>query len=147
MPMAASLPLDAARALIAAVRTVLLADSTLSSLLEGQKIVSMAPSSHPTPYISIADRSADWSTATEDGQEIQLDLNIWHQPDSQTPEAGRARAIMALCRQILHTATPSLAAPFHCVQIRVENEIGPYRDPDGSTLHGVVSIRALVDHA
>jgi hypothetical protein len=128
------------------VRAALLANSTLSGQLVGQKVVSMAPSSHSTPYISIAHRSNDWSTATEDGQEVLLDINVWHQPDSQTPEAGTARAIMALCRQILHTADLTLAEPFHCVLIRVINEIGPYRDPDGRTLHGVVSIRALVEH-
>jgi len=144
--MAASQPLDAGSSLIAAVRSALLANSALAGLLKGQKIVSMAPSSHPTPYISIAHRSNDWSTATEDGQEVLLDLNVWHQPESQTPEPGTVRAIMAFCRQTLHTANLSLAAPFHCVLIRVTNEIGPFRDPDGATLHGVVSVRALVDH-
>jgi hypothetical protein len=145
--MAASQPLDAGSSLIAAVRSALLANSTLAGLLKGQKIVSLAPSSHPTPYIKIADRSYDWSTADTDGQEVLLDLNVYHQPDSQTPEAGTARTIMALCRQTLHTADLSLAAPFHCVLIRVTNEIGPFRDPDGATLHGVVSLRALVDHS
>jgi hypothetical protein len=144
--MAASLPLDASRALMAAVRAALLADSQLSGLLAGHKVLNQAPSSHATPYISIADRSSDWSTATEDGQAIAFDLNVWHQPDSLTPETGVIRTIMALCRQVLHTASLSMEAPFHCVQIRVENEIGPFRDPDGATLHGVVSLRALVDH-
>jgi hypothetical protein len=115
-------------------------------MLAGNKVLMLAPSSHPTPYISIAIRSNDWSTATEDGQEVLLDLNIWHQPGSQTPEASTARTIMALCRQTLHTADLSLATPFKCTLIRVTNEIGPYRDPDGATLHGVVSVRALVDH-
>jgi hypothetical protein len=118
----------------------------LSGMLAGGKIVTLAPPKHATPYISIAHRSNDWSTATEDGQEVLLDLNVWHQPDSQTPEAGTARAIMSLCRQTLHTVDLTLATPFHCVLIRVTNEIGPFRDPDGATLHGVVSLRALVDH-
>ncbi|WP_159728383.1 DUF3168 domain-containing protein [Methylosinus sp. Ce-a6] len=144
--MAASLPLDAAASLIAAVRSALLANSTLAGMLAGSKVVTLAPSGHQTPYISIAIRSNDWSTATEDGQEVLLDLNVWHQPDSQTPEGGAARAIMALCRQTLHTASLTLASPFKCTLIRVTNEIGPYRDPDGRTVHGLVSVRALVDH-
>lgn len=144
--MAASQPLDAGSSLIAAVRSALVANSALAGMLAGNKVMTWAPSSCPTPYIQIAHRSNDWSTASEDGQEVLLDLNVYHQPDSQTPEAGTARTIMVLCRQTLHTASLTLASPFHCVQVRVTNEIGPYRDPDGATLHGVVTIRALVDH-
>lgn len=144
--MAAGTASDATYALKAAVRTALLADSTINSALVGLKVVDDAPAGHATPYISIDTRSNDWSTATEDGQEIFLDLNVWAQPASQTPETGTARDIMASVRRVLHTASLSLAAPFHSVLIRVENMIGPYRDPDGTTLHGVVSIRALTDH-
>lgn len=144
--MAAS-PLDATYALKAAVRTLLLANSTIAGTLVGLKVVDLAPSSHPTPYISIETQSNDWSTATEDGQEVLLDINVWHQTASQTPETATARDIMSEVRKTLHTAVLSLAAPFNCVQIRVDNMIGPYRDPDGQTLHGVVSVRALVDHS
>lgn len=143
--MAAS-PLDATYALKAAVRTALLANATLSAALVGLKVVDLAPSSHPTPYISVDVRSNDWSTATEDGQEVLLDINIWHQAASQTPETATARDLMGEVRKTLHTASLSLASPYNCVQIRVDNMIGPYRDPDGQTLHGVVSVRALVDH-
>lgn len=139
-------PLDATYALKAAVRTALLANSTLSTTLVGLRVVDLAPSSHPTPYISIETRSNDWSTATEDGQEILLDINVWHQPVSQTPETATARNLMSEVRVALHTASLTLDAPFNCVQIRVQNMLGPYRDPDGMTLHGVVSISALVDH-
>ena len=144
--MAASSPLDATVALRTAVRSALLADGTLSAALVGQKIVVDAPSSHPTPYIQIASRSNDWSTATEDGQEFFLDLHVWHQPASQTPETGTARDLMSRVRIVLHTAALSLTSPFTLMQIRVDAMIGPYLDPDGTTLHGVVSVHAFVDH-
>lgn len=145
--MTAAAPLDAAYAALAGVRTALLADAALAGMLgDGLKIVTAAPSSYPCPFISMDLRANDWSTATEDGQEIALDLNVWTQPASQTPETGSGRAIMARCRALLHTATLTLDAPFHAVLCRVENEIGPYRDPDGATLHGVVSLRIVVDH-
>lgn len=145
--MATATALDAVTAALTGVRTALLADGTLPGLLgDGLKIVTGAPSSYPCPYISVDARANDWSTATEDGQECLIDLNVWTQPPTQTPETGLGRQIMALCRQILHTAALSLPSPFHCVQCRVENQIGPYRDPDGTTLHGVVSLRILVDH-
>lgn len=144
--MTAGTALDATYALKAAVRAALLADSYLNSTLVGTKIVDDAPAGQATPYISIDTRSNDWSTSTEDGQEILLDLNVWTQAASQTPETGLGRDIMAAVRRALHTASLSLAAPFHSMLIRVENMIGPYRDPDGTTMHGVVSIRALSDH-
>lgn len=145
--MAASLPLDATFALKAAVRRTLLADASINAILAGSKIVDEAPKEHPTPYISVDARSDDWSTATEDGQVIALDLSVWHQPSSRTPETALVRDLMGTIRRALHTADVTLDAPFHCAQIRVETMIGPYRDPDGQTMHGVVSIRALVDHA
>ncbi len=144
--MAASAPLDATFALKAAIITALLADSGINATLVGLKIVDDAPSSHPTPYISIDTRSNDWSTGDTDGQEIILDLSVWHQPPSQTPETATARNLMTAIRKALHTASLSLTAPFTMTQIRVDNMIGPYRDPDGTTLHGVVTVRALVDH-
>lgn len=144
--MATSDALDATYAIRAAIRTALLANATLSSALAGQKVVDLAPSSHPTPYISLAATAVDFSTATEDGQEFEIDVNVWHQPSSQTPESGAALAIMAEVRKTLHTAILSLAAPYNLVLMRVTNQIAPYRDPDGLTLHGIVTVRALVDH-
>ena len=145
--MATATALDATTAVLTAIRTAILADGTLSSTLAGSlQVMTAAPSSYPAPFISMDVRSNDWSTATEDGQEIFVDLNVWTQPASLTPEMASNRTIMDRLRQILHTATLSLSAPFHAVQCRVENQIGPYEDPDGATMHGVVSLRLLVDH-
>lgn len=139
--------LDATYAIRAGIRTALLANTTLNSVLAGQKVVDLAPSSHPTPYISLETTSEDFSTATEDGQELSIDVNVWHQPSSQTPETATARDIMAEVRKTLHTAALSLASPYNLVLLRVTNMVGPFRDPDGMTLHGVVTVRALVDHS
>lgn len=145
--MAASQALDATYAAKSAIRTALLANSTLSAALVGLKIVDLAPSGHATPYLSLATQSVDFSTSTEDGQEITIDVNVWHQPTSQTPETGVAREIMGEVRKTLHAASLSMDAPFNCVLIRVTNMLGPYRDPDGMTLHGIVTVRALIDHS
>jgi len=145
--MAASDPLDATFAVLAAIRAALLADATLNSTLAGSlKVMTGAPSSYPCPFISMTPHAADWSTATEDGQEVVIDLNVWTQAASQTAETATGRTIMASCRALLHTASLSLAAPYHTVQCRVDNQVGPYLDPDGATLHGVVTVRVLVDH-
>lgn len=144
--MTASQSLDATYAIKSAIRTALLNNSTISDALQGLKIVDLAPSGHPTPYISLATQSVDFSTASEDGQEITIDVNVWHQPSSQTPETATARGLMGEVRKTLHAASLSLDAPFSLILMRVTNMIGPYRDPDGATLHGVVTVRALVDH-
>jgi len=139
--------LSAKFTLIKGVRALLLADATLPPLLNGNKIMARAPSSAPTPYIEIDARSTDYSTATEDGEEIQLTLHTWHENASQTPETATAQAIMGHIRRILHNAAPTLDAPFHCVLLRVENDNGPYQDPDGAVMHGVTQVRAIVDHS
>ena len=105
-----------------------------------------APSSAPTPYIEMDPSSSDFSTATEDGQDIRIDLHVWHQPGSQTPETATTMAIIGHVRRILHTASLTLANPYNCILCRVINQVGPMTDPDGATLHGVVSLRLLVDH-
>lgn len=145
--MAASQALDATYAIKAAIRTALLANTTISSALVGQKIVDLAPSGHGTPYISLVVQSNDFSTASEDGQEFEIDVNVWHQPSSQTPETATVRSLMSEVRQTLHTASLSMNSPYNCILIRATNMVGPYRDPDGATLHGVVTVRALVDHS
>jgi hypothetical protein len=144
--MPASQSLDASYATKAAIRTALLANATISAALQGLKIVDLAPSGHATPYISLETQSVDFSTATEDGQEITVDVNVWHQPSSQTPETATAREIMGEVRKTLHSASLSMDAPYILVLMRVTNMLGPYRDPDGMTLHGVVTVRALVNH-
>lgn len=144
--MAAQLPLESSFAVLKSVRSALLADATLSGLLVGDKVVAFGSAGHPTPYISMALHSDDWSTATEDGQQHQIDLSVWHQPASQSPDSGLSRTIMGHVRRILHTAALTIDAPFHVVLCRIENQIGPYIDPDGATLHGVLSARIIVDH-
>lgn len=56
-------------------------------------------------------------------------------------------AIMGHVRRILHTANLTLSAPYHAVLCRAINQIGPFHDPDGATIHGVVTVRVVVDHA
>lgn len=145
--MAKSDALDASVAIRSAIRTALLANTTLASVLVGHKVVDLAPSGHATPYISLATSSDDFSTGTEDGQEFTIDVNVWHQPPSQTPESATARDIMAEVRKTLHTAAINMSSPYNLVLLRVTNMIGPYRDPDGMTLHGIVTVRAIVDHS
>jgi hypothetical protein len=144
--MGADSPLDSTFAVLKAIRTALLSDATLGPMLAGSKVLTEAPHGHATPYIQMTTRSNDFSTASEDGQEVAVDLHVWHEPGTQTPETGTAREIMGHIRRILHTAALALDAPFNAVQCRIGTIIGPYRDPDEAVLHGVVEVRVLADH-
>lgn len=138
---------DASPAISKAVRAALLADTTLAPMLAGNKVMVRAPSSHPTPYIELDVRDADFSTATEDGQDFSILVHVWHEPSSVAPETATTMAIMGHVRRILHTAALVLDAPFRCVLIRVQSRVGPFHDPDAAVIHGTLIVRALVDHS
>lgn len=144
--MTASVAADAAPSLLKGVRNALLADATLPGLLAGNKVMVRAPSSAPTPYIELDVRDADFSTATEDGQDFTVLCHVWHEPSSVTPETATTMALMGHVRRILHTATLPLDAPFNNVLTRVLSRQGPYHDPDSAVIHGIVVVRAVVDH-
>jgi hypothetical protein len=143
----ASAALDATPAILKALRTALIGDATLAPLLAGDKVMVRAPSSAPTPYIELDVREQDFSTATEDGQDFQILLHVWHEPASTSPETALTMTIMGHVRRILHTAALTLDAPFHSVLTRVQSRVGPFHDPDGAVIHGTVIVRAVVDHS
>ena len=138
--------LDSTVPVMAAIRAALLSDAALSPLISG--IYDRAPTPARGSYLTIGDTSADdWSTATEDGQDHMIDVHVWTQPTSQTPETSTPRALMGHVRRILHNATGlTIAMPFNLVTIRVTHQLGPMLDPDGATLHGIVTVRVAVDH-
>lgn len=137
---------DPTMAYMEAVRTVLLADSAIraAGVLE---VLDRARPNMKTPFITLgATSDLDWSTATEDGIQLRMDVSIWDSSPSQTPETRRSREIIARVRALLHTATLTLAPPAHHVLTRVTAVVGPMLDPDGFTLHSVVTVTALLDH-
>lgn len=137
--------IDGTMALMTAVRTALLADSALAAL-GITEVYDRPPEIQQSPFVTIgATRYADWSFADADAQEIFMDISAWNSSNPQVNTLA-TRQIMERVRVILHFATLTLGAPARCVLCQVINSVGPMLDPDGSTLHGVVSIRALVDH-
>jgi hypothetical protein len=137
--------IDGTMALMTAVRTALLADSGLAAL-GITEVYDRPPAMQNSPFVTIgATRYSDWSFADADGQEIFIDISAWDGSKAE-PNTLTTRQIMERIRVILHFATLTLGAPARCILCQVINTVGPMLDPDGSTLHGVVSIRALVDH-
>lgn len=137
---------DGTIALMTAVRTLLLADTTLQGLGITQVYDRPSPNLN-SPYVTIgATRYSDWSWFDGDGQEHRLDVNVWDSSPGQLTDTLRLRQVMARVRAVLHYATPALAAPFNLVLMQVIEATGAIQDPDGTTLHGIVTVRALIDH-
>lgn len=65
-------------ALRKAVRDHLLADSAITAMTGPAGVYDEAPPGASPPYITFADvRSRDWSTASDDGAEHTLALDVW----------------------------------------------------------------------
>lgn len=61
-----------------AIRSVLLADTTLVSLLGGAKVYDDTPSGTPAPYVVFADTQwRDWSATLSRGAEQVFVLSVW----------------------------------------------------------------------
>lgn len=137
--------MDATVALMAALRARLLADGELPAITG--KIFDRPPANEATPYLTIGETSyEDWSTSDTDGQNIRVDIGVWQEPAGADPDTRVVRALMGHVRRIVHLAPLDLGA-HNLVLVRVERAVGPMLDPDGYTLHGVVTVRALTGHA
>lgn len=136
---------DATAAVLAAVRSRALSDAELvAELASVSSVYDAPPEAAATPFVTLnAVAWSDWSTDTTDGQEFTLDLHVWQElPD----RAAICRRIMRRLWTLFEFQPLPAAAPFRVVLSQVVASIGPLRDPDGLTLHGVVSLRVLTDH-
>lgn len=138
--------MDSTIALMKSIRSALKADTTLASLITD--VYDRPPTKAVCPFLTIGDiGSKDWSTSNTDGQEHAVDVHVWTQPTSQTPETLINRQIVARVRSVLHFSTLAIDSPYSITLMQVVSQVGPMEDPDGATLHSVVTVRALVDHA
>ncbi len=136
---------DSTRTVMAAVRTLLLADTGFAALTT--QIFDRVPQKTQGTWVTIGDIGAfDFSTSDTNGQAISLDIHIWHQPQTQTQETQKVRLVMEAVRRLLHFQTLTLSPPHHNVVMFVSNTTPVMLDPDEATLHGVISIRTLTDN-
>ena len=120
------------------------ADVALTALV-GQRIYDVAPARALPPEITIKLVTAlDASTADTEAQALMFDIDVWDRYALGT-DLSRPRLIMGHVRRILHLQA---IAPAGCTvfALRCTGAQGPFRDPDGMTLHGVVTVSALAGH-
>ena len=90
---------SAAWSLQKAVFAALAADAPLIALLGAARIYDDVPQSADFPYLTFGQSTArDWSTASEDGSEHTITLNVW----SQAKGRNEVHEIMAAARSALH---------------------------------------------
>lgn len=136
---------DATIQLLTAVRAALAADSALTAIVS-TRIYDLPPANAVAPYITTdGTYYTDWSTDSFDGQEVSIDVHAWDQPASMAPTTRRVRDMMARIRAVLHRTSLSLSTS-NLVLLTADNARGPILDPDGSTVHGIVTVRALIQN-
>jgi hypothetical protein len=133
---------SAAWSLQKAVFAALAADAPLIALLGAARIYDDVPQAADFPYLTFGQSTArDWSTASEDGSEHTITLNVW----SQAKGRNEVHEIMAAARTALHGAPLTLDG-HRLINLRHESSEAR-RAPDGETYQGIARFRAVTEPA
>lgn len=135
---------DRQQALISAIITTLAADPALAAVV-GRRIYDAAPAAPLTPCLTLKLVSAtDGSTADTEAQTLVIDVDVWDRY-ALGADLSRPRLLMGHVRRLLHLQ-PLTVPACNLVVLRCTGAQGPLRDPDGMTLHGIVTVTALAGH-
>lgn len=120
----------------------LAANANLATVLGGARIYDRVPRPVAYPYVTFGPVTArDWSTATEEGSEILVTLEVW----SQTAGVRETHLVIDALRDALRTAT--LTLPGHrLINLRFE-AADIIRADDGETIRGTLRLRAVTEPA
>lgn len=132
--------MSAERALLAAFRAALLADSDVAAAV-GARIYDDPPPDVVFPYVTlgrIETRAADASGA--DALEHAVTLHVWSR------HGGRAEAlsVVAAMRGVLHNAALTIDGRKLVLLLVVFSDV--FRSGDGRTTHGVLRLRAITEN-
>lgn len=121
----------------------LVADTAVHAFV-ADRIYDNVPEARAFPYVS-------FGTADDVDEPIQcftvedhfIDIDVWDRSDGKL---GTAKKIVSAVKAALHYADLTLPDPYALSQIRV-TDTRVFRDPDGKTAHGVVSVIATIETA
>ncbi len=131
--------MSAERALLAAMREVIMADASVAALA-GERIYDEPPPDAVFPYVTlgrIESRNADTSTAAT--LEHAVTLHVWSR------YGGRAEALslISALRTALHNAPLTLEG---CRLVLLLSQFADvFRSGDGRTTHGVLRLKAITE--
>jgi hypothetical protein len=135
--------MNPAAALQAAMLARLGADASVKAELgDPARIYANAPAKAVMPFALIAEVSgSDWSACDWYGRETLFDVHVWGELTAQAGGKSRIYAALRAIELSLRDASLSLTGSA-LVLIRYQNS-RVIDDPDGRTLHGVATFRAL----
>ena len=112
-----------------------------SPAIAGGRVYDRVPENPTFPYIGIGDeQSIDDGNACDDGWEVSSDVHVWSRAVGFPETKGLVSAIVPRLAAI--SAVPG----FTLIAAGVENT-RVFRDPDGLTSHGVISVRFVITPA
>ncbi len=122
-----------------AIFAALSASSDLTALI-ADRLFDFVPPDSAFPYVVLGDGSeADWSTATEDGTEHNIQMDVW----SREPGHKEAKQIADVIRATLNNAALTISGAA-LINIRyLATDFA--REPDGQTFRARLQFRAVTE--
>lgn len=105
------------------------------------RVYDRVPANPTFPYVAIGDEQiVDDGNTCDDGWEVFEDVHVWSRASGFPETKGLIQAIVPRLAAI--NAVPG----FTVIAVEVENT-RVFRDPDGLTSHGVISMRFVITPA
>jgi hypothetical protein len=131
---------SAAWALQSAIFSKLMSDTSVTTLLGGERLYDDVPVRAEFPYITFGQSSdRDWSTGSDSGHEHVVTLHVWSRAKGRRQVDDVAEA----SRTALHDQTLTLSG-HRLINLRHEFT-DVRRDGDGETFHGICRYRAVTE--
>lgn len=125
------------------VEATLLAAPGVAALV-GDRVYEVAPPADRRKYPDVTFGPSDGTDEDADcidGEEHVLQVDIW---DRNFGRKSRLKRVVDAVRSVLHKSELELPDPYALALIEV-SRVRILDDPDGITVHGVVSVRAIIE--
>lgn len=129
----------------AAIFAALSADAGVKAEIgDPARVYANPPPGAVMPFVTLSEVSAgDWSTVSWYGREILFDVHAWGEMNAAAGGRIKLLAVMDACEMALRTRPTGLTG--HRLGLLRFLSSRVLLDPDGRTLHGVISLRALTN--
>jgi hypothetical protein len=111
-------------------------------LVDG-KVFDTVPTDTPAPYIHIGDcQVIDDGNSCSDSWECFTDIHIWSEP-----ETGSKLEVMEIGTAVVPRLLGITSVPGFTIAISTIENVRYLDDPDGTSKHGVITVRHVLDEA
>lgn len=111
--------------------------------IAGGRIYDGVPYRAQHPYVTIGDEQiADDGTTCEDAWRAFVDIHVWSRPNNRSKVE-----LKNLMAEIVPVLATELTIADHRTIAGELQTTRAFRDPDGLTEHGVITLRYLIDNA